>query len=86
MIYLEACGMEYLHKNNWFHRDLEPGNIMRHIKDDVSIVHKIGDFGSAGTKLIERECCVQISIIKPNRIIRMACGIEFCGVKIITRL
>ena len=33
--------------NNLVHRDLKPGNIMKFIKDDGSIVYKLTDFGAA---------------------------------------
>ena len=37
----------YLRDNNLVHRDLKPGNIMKFIKDDGSIVYKLTDFGAA---------------------------------------
>ena len=33
--------------NNLVHRDLKPGNIMKFIKDDGTIVYKLTDFGAA---------------------------------------
>ena len=36
-----------LRDNNLVHRDLKPGNIMKFIKDDGTIVYKLTDFGAA---------------------------------------
>ncbi|XP_066142743.1 inhibitor of nuclear factor kappa-B kinase subunit epsilon-like [Euwallacea fornicatus] len=40
-------GIRYLRENNLVHRDLKPGNIMKSIKDDGSVVYKLIDFGAA---------------------------------------
>ena len=42
-----SAGMNHLRDNNLVHRDLKPGNIMKFIKDDGSIVYKLTDFGAA---------------------------------------
>lgn len=41
IMYQLVIGIEYIHKNNFFHRDLKPDNIL--IADDLKI--KISDFG-----------------------------------------
>ena len=42
-----SAGMNHLRDNNLVHRDLKPGNIMKFIKDDGTIVYKLTDFGAA---------------------------------------
>lgn len=42
-----SAGMKHLRDNNLVHRDLKPGNIMKFICDDGSIVYKLADFGAA---------------------------------------
>jgi TANK-binding kinase 1 len=39
--------MNHLRDNNLVHRDLKPGNIMKFIRDDGSVVYKLTDFGAA---------------------------------------
>jgi serine/threonine protein kinase len=41
IMYQLVIGIEYIHKNNFFHRDLKPDNVL--ITDDLKI--KISDFG-----------------------------------------
>ncbi|KAL5014042.1 hypothetical protein ScPMuIL_008312 [Solemya velum] len=40
-------GMEYLRQQGLIHRDIKPGNIMRHIGEDGRSVYKLTDFGAA---------------------------------------
>ena len=42
-----SAGMNHLRDNNLVHRDLKPGNIMKFIKDDGTIIYKLTDFGAA---------------------------------------
>ncbi len=42
-----SAGMNHLRDNNLVHRDLKPGNIMKFIRDDGSVVYKLTDFGAA---------------------------------------
>ena len=42
-----TAGMKHLRDNNLVHRDLKPGNIMKFIADDGSIIYKLTDFGAA---------------------------------------
>ena len=42
-----SAGMNHLRDNNLVHRDLKPGNIMKFIKDDGSVIYKLTDFGAA---------------------------------------
>ena len=42
-----SAGMNHLRDNHLVHRDLKPGNIMKFIKDDGTIVYKLTDFGAA---------------------------------------
>lgn len=42
-----TAGMKHLRDNNLVHRDLKPGNIMKFICDDGTIVYKLTDFGAA---------------------------------------
>ena len=68
-----SAGMNHLRDNNLVHRDLKPGNIMKFIRDDGSVVYKLTDFGAArelqddqqfvslyGTE----ECTVQMSTVR----------------------
>lgn len=41
------AGMKHLRDNNFVHRDLKPGNIMKFIKEDGTTVYKLTDFGAA---------------------------------------
>eukprot|EP00117_Sycon_ciliatum_P013156 scpid46983/ scgid13927/ Serine/threonine-protein kinase TBK1 len=40
-------GIRYLREQNWAHRDIKPGNIMRHITDSGKCVYKLSDFGAS---------------------------------------
>ncbi len=42
-----SAGMNHLRDNHLVHRDLKPGNIMKFIRDDGTIVYKLTDFGAA---------------------------------------
>ena len=42
-----SAGMNHLRDNNLVHRDLKPGNIMKFIKDDGTVIYKLTDFGAA---------------------------------------
>lgn len=42
-----SAGMNHLRDNHLVHRDLKPGNIMKFINDDGTIVYKLTDFGAA---------------------------------------
>jgi len=42
-----SAGMNHLRDNNLVHRDLKPGNIMKYIKPDGTIIYKLTDFGAA---------------------------------------
>lgn len=39
-----ACNLKTM---SWIFRDLKPGNIMKFIKDDGTVVYKLTDFGAA---------------------------------------
>ncbi len=41
MVYQLVVGVEYIHKNKFFHRDLKPDNIL--LSDDLKL--KVSDFG-----------------------------------------
>ncbi|XP_059143396.1 serine/threonine-protein kinase TBK1-like isoform X2 [Physella acuta] len=42
-----AEGIQYLRQENVIHRDIKPGNIMRHITTDGNSIYKLTDFGAA---------------------------------------
>ncbi len=42
-----SAGMNHLRDNSLVHRDLKPGNIMKFIRDDGTVVYKLTDFGAA---------------------------------------
>ena len=39
--------LQYMRREKIVHRDIKPGNILRHIKDDSGSVYKLTDFGAA---------------------------------------
>ncbi|XP_059478368.1 serine/threonine-protein kinase TBK1 [Neocloeon triangulifer] len=42
-----TAGIKHLRDNNLVHRDLKPGNIMKFLADDGSVIYKLTDFGAA---------------------------------------
>jgi TANK-binding kinase 1 len=42
-----TAGMKHLRDNNLVHRDLKPGNIMKFLADDGTVIYKLTDFGAA---------------------------------------
>ncbi|XP_071082870.1 serine/threonine-protein kinase TBK1-like [Haliotis cracherodii] len=55
LLLLEHLGsaVHYLHTQKYVHRDIKPGNILRHIDNDGSCTYKLSDFGAS--RLIEEE-------------------------------
>ncbi|XP_046341591.2 inhibitor of nuclear factor kappa-B kinase subunit epsilon-like [Haliotis rufescens] len=50
----DTCqGWKYLRQRGFVHRDIKPGNILRDVKPDSSVVYKLADFGAS--KSVEHE-------------------------------
>ncbi|ESP02513.1 hypothetical protein LOTGIDRAFT_171984 [Lottia gigantea] len=42
-----TSGLEHLRQHNCIHRDIKPGNILRHVTSDKRTIYKLSDFGAS---------------------------------------
>jgi serine/threonine protein kinase len=58
------AGLEEMHKKDYFHRDLKPGNILRFIDENGEFFYSIGDFGLLSIDQTNITDLTPISMIK----------------------